>query len=136
MSDNIISPDQLAAELNAIMQQYVDVTDEALKKATDETAKETVKQLKRTSPKDTGAYANAWTQSKNPYMKGRQGEYGKIVHVKAPHYRLTHLLEYGHATRNGGRTAAQPHIRPAADWAVSEFESDLIAKIRNGGSQI
>ena len=38
-----------------------------------------------------------------------------------PTYRLTHLLEYGHATRNGGRTRAFPHIKNVESWCKTEF---------------
>lgn len=140
MSDKIISPEQLAQEVDNILQRYSEITDLALKEATDKVAKATVAILKQTSPgigtpTGTGKYAKAWTQSRNPYLKG-SGEYGKVMHVKAPHYRLTHLLEYGHASRSGGRVSAQPHIQPAAEQAIKEFEAELFRDIQKGGSKV
>lgn len=132
MSDNIISPEQLAAEVGRVLLQYRDATMDALKKATDSVTKEAVAELKQSSPKDTGDYAKAWTASKNPWLRG-SAEYGKIVHVKAPHY-LTHLLEYGHdLVRDGrrvGRAPAQPHIKPAEQEAVRDFETELVNDIK------
>jgi hypothetical protein len=47
----------------------------------------------------------------------------KIYNKK--HYRLTHLLEFGHAKVNGGRTRAFPHIKPVNDWVQKEYERKL-----------
>lgn len=55
--------------------------------------------------------------------------YSKAAYNKK-YYRLTHLLEFGHATRNGGRTKAIPHIRPTEDKYREKFVEELERKIR------
>lgn len=129
---NVITVDELAAEVNRVLDRYSEVTYEELQRVTDRISKETVANLKATSPKDTGAYAKAWTSSRDPWLK-RKGSYGRVAHVKAPHYRLTHLLEFGHDIVRGGRrvgrTAAQPHIAPASEKAVRDFERELLQGI-------
>lgn len=42
--------------------------------------------------------------------------------VKAPCYRLTHLLVRGHETRDGGRTKANPFLKNALDQVLPDYE--------------
>lgn len=67
--------------------------------------------------KGSGEYKKSWTKKK---VK-RDGSVKVVVHARAPHFRLSHLLEKGHATRNGKRTRAFPHIQQAAGEATVEF---------------
>lgn len=58
--------------------------------------------------------------------------YSKIAYNKQ-HYRLTHLLEFGHAKRDGSRnpgTKAIPHIRKTEDKYKEKFIQELETKIR------
>lgn len=76
-------------------------------------------------------YSKSWTVKK---------EIGKnfvhiTVHATKPHWRLTHLLENGHATRDGGNTRKFPHIKPAEDFANAEFEARVKTLIENGGKE-
>lgn len=94
--------------------------------ATDKASKDTVARLKTTSPKrpSGGEYAASWKRKRT---EGKRS--GWIVYNK-DHYRLTHLLEYGHAVHNqygatNKRAPAYPHIKPAEQEGIREFEELL-----------
>lgn len=72
-----------------------------------------------------GKYPGSWTFTV-------EGIYNPtaIIYSKIPG--LPHLLEYGHATRNGGRVAGKAHIKPVEEAVVRDFEQGLIRKL-NGG---
>lgn len=127
---NAISPDQLAKEVNEILEQFKETTDDALKDATDKAVDDIVKQLKETSPKQPGGgqYAKSWAATPAGVKKGQAG-YGRIVYNKK-HYRLTHLLEYGHALWQGGRAKPHPHIKAAEENGIADFERRLLEDLR------
>ncbi len=73
----------------------------------DKGAQDLKNELKATSPKRSGRYAKNWKVRKN----GRS----RTVYNGKPTYRVTHLLEHGHASRDGGRVGAKPHIKQAEE---------------------
>ena len=100
--------------------------------AIDEVSKEAVKRLKAESRAQfgSGPYASGWTRT---IEHGRLRVYA-TVHGKKPTYRLAHLLEHGHVTRNGtGRTfddtPAHPHIEAVATWAADEAVDRAVSKL-------
>lgn len=104
-----IKADALAGAVAAELESYrQDVTD-GLKKAVKRAARDCLAEIQSRSPQRTGRYRKGW-RMKTEYES--REDIRITVHNKTS-YQLTHLLEYGHAKRGGGRTAARPHIRPA-----------------------
>lgn len=97
---------------------YQAINEEVSGRIIEETAVETVRYLKANSPKGTRkskSYAKTWKADRNKHFTGAYRWSMTVYNDK--NYRLTHLLENGHAKVNGGRTKAQPHIAPAAEVA-------------------
>ena len=107
-------------ELTAYMKDSTDV----VKKSVKEEATEIKKDISDNAPIGrTGKYAKSWRTKKTAET---DTSVTYTVYANKDGYRLAHLLEFGHATKNGGRTSAQPHIKPAEE----KGEKGLIQKIR------
>ena len=124
-----VSIDQLAAEIAKGLAEYSQDVVEKVNISSEAVGKAAVKQLKQTSPKRHGKYAKSWTMKTEPEV-GQPDL--RIIHAKAPHYRLTHLLEHGHAKRGGGRVEGKPHIRPAEEMVIQEFVAEVEEAIKRG----
>lgn len=94
----------LAAEIAYELENFSNEVDEIVSEEIETVGKEMAKELKEVSPKRTGGYAKGW-------LIKRESKHKIIVQNKKKPY-LTHLLEHGHAKRNGGRVRAIPHIKP------------------------
>lgn len=122
-----VKPLDLEKAINAVLSKYGDDVYMVLDAAVDEVSEEATRKLKsvvKFAPDGhpSGVYSHDWTTTD---VKGKLLQKRTVVHNKA-HYRLTHLLENGHVSRNGtGRTfgtvPAYPHIKPVNDWAVDEL---------------
>jgi hypothetical protein len=123
-----VSVDDLAAVITEEVKKYTDDVQESIKKEVKSTASKVKKEIKAKSPKDTGEYADGW--SRKTSTKGGQIEV-TIYNKEKPS--LTHLLEMGHAKRNGGKVAAIPHIRPSYDNLIPQMEKKIEKIIKNGG---
>ena len=125
-----ISVDKLAAELANALSAYTGEIAEEVKEAVDTTAQELLDNIRADAPKRTGKYRKAMavkTVSENTY------ERKKLWYVKSPYYRLQHLLERGHALRNGGRSRAYPHIAKNEEKARVALEERVERIVKNGG---
>lgn len=105
----------LAKEITKTLKQYTTEVTEGIEEIKDDLAQEAVKKLKSGGPykERTGKYSKSWSVKK---VKSDRTIFNR------KHYQLTHLLEYGHASRNGGRVAARPHIEDVESYVVEQFE--------------
>lgn len=121
-----VKPETFAKAVKDYLEIYVEDIGEAVEKTSNQIGKEAKEELKQTFPKRTGRYAKGWTIKKD---RKKKNYYAIKIHNKTD-YQLTHLLEFGHATRSGGRTKAITHIRPVEEKYKKEFEKRLEDKIR------
>lgn len=116
-----IEVDLLEKEVMKYLTEYKEDISEAVENVSNRVGKEATNELKEESPKLTGDYTKGWRLKKDKIGKNR---YTVKIHNKT-NYQLTHLLELGHVTRNGGRTQPIPHIRPIEEKYKKIFEQEL-----------
>ena len=117
------SIDDLADIVMDGLREYSELADTAMKKAVRKTATSVKKEISENAPKDSGRYAKSWATKKT---KETSHSLEMAVHSKN-HYQIAHLLEKGHAKRNGGRVEGKPHIAPAEENGAELLQS-LIRK--------
>lgn len=120
-----VKVDELANAITETMTDYFGVTDLAVEKGVEETAKDALSQLRNAHPSGSGKYGSWDDYNKSWKIHKTKRDKTATIHNKN-HYQLTHLLEKGHALVNGGRTRAFPHIAPVAQ----DCEEKLLQNIK------
>ena len=127
MADNDVS-----TQIQQVLTIYNEEINEKLREVTRESMKKLVKETKATAPRGRRKTDKYWKRITADYQglkrsaRGLKGQdINAVWYVKAPDYRLTHLIVNGHATRNGRRTAANPFLQNARDRVVAEYEQKV-----------
>lgn len=130
MTSKTIRPLEFTQTIDGILNNYRAGVIRALNAATDAAAKRMVSLTKEQQFKNGGnkfRRAISWKQLRvTP-----EGAKVDVWYVKSPHYRLTHLLEHGHRTLNGGRTVAYGFVGQARNQVENEYLLDIERNIRN-----
>lgn len=125
-----ISANKLAQALEEELGIYTEEVEEKLRQATRETMAELVHITRDTAPKDTGTFAKHIAGDFRGLKRGHRN-ISATWYVKAPHYRLTHLLVHGHAKQNGGRVDGDPFLKDALDKVLPEYEKKVEEAVKN-----
>ena len=104
---------------------------DGLREVTRKSTEDLVNKTRATAPKRTGTFRR--------YISGDFRGLARGLHtvrvtwyVKAPHYRLTHLLVHGHAKKDGGRVRGDPFLQNALDEVLPEYERAVEEVLKNG----
>ena len=123
-----VSVGNLAEAVMKELREFADTTTEGMKAAVTDVGKQVRDEIKGGAPAASGKYAKSWAVNNT-----QENSHALEVTVHSRNrYQLAHLLEHGHAKRNGGRTRAIPHIAPAEEHGVEELERRIERMIRNG----
>ena len=123
-----IQIDELADAVNEQLEEYSKLSATVVKTAVTKAGNSVKKDIGASAPRQTGKYAKSWRTKKT-----KETSTELEVTVYSPtRYMLAHLLEHGHAKRNGGRVRAIPHIAPAEEAAEAELLRDIERGLRDG----
>lgn len=122
-----IPPEQLGLALSEVLLEWAENEEKKLVKAIDEAADACNDTAKQYAPVSNRKRAGTYRRS-SVIDRGWQARhhYAAEWHVEAPEYRLTHLLENGHLTRDGThRTKAIKHIKYGRQIAEQVLDEKL-----------
>ena len=114
-------------EIRNTLEIYSEDIAEKVKQEVKEVTSKGLKLIKSNSPVKTGSYRKGWRKKKI-----KSTIFGdEWVLFNKTDYRLTHLLEKGHAKKNGGMVKAYPHISKVEKEVTAELLKRVEAVIKN-----
>jgi len=132
-----ISLDNFGKEVEKILSSYGDEVSENLDEITKKIGQKGARLLRNESAntfpvpgsrrKSTGKYEKGWT-----FRAEKSRLYSTVtIYNKTPG--LPHLLEHGHAIKNGGRSSGEvkgyTHIEPVEEKIITEYEREVKNKL-------
>lgn len=125
-----VKVDELASTINQWLTNYDEEVTDVAKEVVDEISDGVMKEIKAHITWKDKQYSNAFALKTSFEDKRNKRNTWYVRKIgKTRYYTLTHLLEFGHATRNGGRTREFPHVRYGDEFAKANFERMMREKI-------
>lgn len=133
-----VAINEFSNAVNDILKEYADDVYDDVKDIVDDVTNEALGILKDAAPVGKGKRAGEYKKAlKKKKVSETLTNKTNVLYAEAPHYRLTHLLENGHATvkkhgRYGqiSRTKAIRHFGVANDYIESELPSKIEKSIK------
>ena len=128
---NTIGIDQLGEAIAQELTLYGTNVIDGVKKEARKSMSQLVKDTKATAPvgKRRKHYRDSITSRK---ISENERSVSYLWYVKGSDYRLSHLLENGHALRDGGRTDGTHFIENASDPILKKYIQAVEEVIKNG----
>lgn len=124
MSNQRIQIDQLNEAIAGVLDEYNKEVVTDLKKVTKQAMNELVKTSKETAPVGNRSKHYKDSISSKTLSENDRG-ITKLWYVKGSDYRLTHLLNNGHALRDGGRYPGTKFLSNAVDAVVADYKQKI-----------
>lgn len=125
-----IKAENLGDEINNVLKLYSQEVRDGIDRVGEKHIKELVKETKATAP--VGKRNKHYRDSIKYKKRKIRLNTSFIWYVDGPNYRLSHLLENGHALKNGGRVEGTHFIKKATDVMLEKYEKDVEEVIQNG----
>lgn len=121
----------LSEAINRELTLYSQEVTNVIKNEARDHMKELVKQTKKNAPE--GKRKKHYKSNITSSLIQNNGNGATYVwHVKGSDYRLSHLLEKGHALRDGGRVEGSHFIEKASEPIIADYIAKVEEAIRNG----
>lgn len=131
MSNPIVDISELNEAITNSLEEYNRDVIEGVKKTTTQAMKDLVKSTKTTAPVGHRAKHykdNIASKTTDESMYGLT----KTWYVRGSDYRLTHLLNNGHALRDGGRYPGTNFLGKAVDVVIPWYVAKIEEVLKNG----
>ena len=131
MADKLINIDQLNEAIMDSLDEYNQEVVDGVKSVTKKAMNQLVKDSKATAP--VGKRAKHYKDNiTSKTLSETDFGLSKLWYVKGSDYRLTHLLNNGHALRDGGRYPGTNFLGNAVDKIVPDYLKEIEEVLKNG----
>ena len=124
MSNQKIQIDELNNAISGVLEEYNEEVVTGLKKVTKQAMKDLVENSKATAPVGNRSKHYKDSISSKTLSESDRG-ITKQWYVKGSDYRLTHLLNNGHALRDGGRYPGTNFLGKAVDAVIAWYTQKI-----------